>query len=260
MSLEIIQYAYIALIGLSMGSFLNVLADRLSQQLSIRGRSKCDHCGRTLTWKDLVPVGSFLISLGRCRTCRAKLSWQYPLSELLTAVSYMLAWYFTPFPGLANHILTLILVSILIVILLADLRHQIIPDETQIGGFLVSLAFLVTANMFTFSHLVGLVLDGALGMLPILLIYMATRGRGMGFGDVKWAFVMGCLLGVPNVFIALYIAFVLGGVVGVGLLLSRRAGMKQKIAFGPFLLVGTVLVFFGQHSYILEILQMIGLG
>lgn len=260
MSLEIIQYAYIALIGLCMGSFLNVLADRLSQQVSIRGRSKCDHCGRTLSWKDLVPIGSFLISLGRCRSCRAKLSWQYPLSELLTAVSYMAAWYFTPFPGIANHVLTLILVSILIVIFLADLRYQIIPDEMQIGGFLVSLAFLMVRHMFTFSHLVGLVLDGVLGMLPILLIYAATRGRGMGFGDVKWAFVMGCLLGVPNVFIALYIAFVLGGVIGVLLLLSRRAGMKQKIAFGPFLLVGTVVVFFGQHSYIPLMLQMIGLG
>lgn len=260
MSLEIIQYAYIALIGLCMGSFLNVLADRLSQQVSIRGRSKCDHCGRTLSWKDLVPVGSFLISLGRCRTCRAKLSWQYPLSELLTAFSYMAAWYFAPFPGVANHILTLILVSILIVILLADLRYQIIPDEMQIGGFLLSVAFLVTGHMGTFSHMVGLVFDGALGMLPILLIYVGTRGRGMGFGDVKWAFVMGCLLGVPNVFIALYSAFVLGGVVGVGLLLSRRAGMKQKIAFGPFLLFGTVLVFFGQHTYIPEALRLVGLG
>ena len=259
MTLQIIQYAYIALIGLCMGSFLNVLADRLSQQVSIRGRSKCDHCGRTLSWKDLVPIGSFLISLGRCRSCRAKLSWQYPLTELMTAASYMLTWHFTPLGGFAGHVLSLVFVSILIVILLADLRYQIIPDEMQVGGFLVSLGILGVTQSFTLPNIVWLVVGGALGMAPILLIYLATRGRGMGFGDVKWAFVMGCILGVPEVFISLYVAFIAGGVVGVGLLLTGRARMKQKVAFGPFLIVGTVVVFFAKHTYVPLFLQAIGL-
>ena len=95
-------------------------------------------------------------------------------------------------------------------------------------------------------------------MRPIFAIYAVTRGRGMGFGDVKWAFVMGYLLGFPEGGVALYAAFILGGVVGAALLLSSRAKLKQKIAFGPFLIAATVLIYFTQSSAAASFLHLIG--
>jgi prepilin signal peptidase PulO-like enzyme (type II secretory pathway) len=257
--MQIVLYAYLGLIGLCMGSFLNVLADRLSQEQTIGGRSHCDHCHKTLAWRDLVPIGSFLVSLGKCRMCRAGLSWQYPMTELLTGVAFVLGWIYSPFSSLAGHIATLSLVSVLIVIFLADIRYQIIPDETQVAGLLIGTALALLTPHLSFMTFVQMVLDGFLCMLPILLIYVLTKGRGMGFGDVKWAFVMGYILHLPYAFIALYIAFVVGGLFGVVLLLFGRAGLKQKIAFGPFLIFGFTVVYFAGTLAMDTALRLFGL-
>ena len=256
--MQLILYSYLAIIGLCLGSFLNVLADRLSMQQSILGRSHCDHCRRTLNWRDLVPLVSFLWTRGKCRRCHKKLSWQYPAVEMLTAASYVLAWMYAPHVSLVGHILTLVLISVLIVILLADIRYQIIPDEMQVAGLVVATALILVSPMASIGVFLQAMLAGLYTMLPIFAIYALTRGRGMGFGDVKWAFVMGYLLGFPEGWVALYAAFILGGVVGAALLLSSRAKLKQKIAFGPFLIAATVLIYFTQSSATASFLHLIG--
>ncbi len=256
--MQLILYSYLALIGLCLGSFLNVLADRLSMQQSILGRSHCDHCRRTLNWRDLVPLFSFLWTRGKCRRCHKKLSVQYPAVEMLTAASYVFAWMYAPHASLVGHILTLALISVLIVIFLADIRYQIIPDEMQVAGLVVATALILVSPTASIGVFLQAMLAGLYTMLPIFAIYALTRGRGMGFGDVKWAFVMGYLLGFPEGWVALYAAFILGGVVGAALLLSSRAKLKQKIAFGPFLIAATVFVYFTQSSATASFLHLIG--
>jgi leader peptidase (prepilin peptidase)/N-methyltransferase len=237
--LTIILFVY----GLVVGSFLNVLIDRLSMEQSIGGRSHCDHCGKTLRWQDLVPVFSYIYLRGKCRYCKKKLSPQYPLIEILTGLVFVLSWNFSPFDTIPLRILTIALSCVLLVILAADFKYQIIPDEMQVA--LVGIAVLML--VFHDVPLTGVLIrgvEGVLIMLPILFLYLVTRGRGMGFGDVKLAFGIGVLLGLQRGGLALYIAFLTGAVVGVGLLISGRTKMKNKIAFGPFLIVGIVCLFF----------------
>ncbi|MBI1863443.1 prepilin peptidase [Candidatus Microgenomates bacterium] len=233
--------------GLAFGSFLNVLADRLSMEQTIGGRSHCDYCKKTLRWNDLIPVISYVLLKGKCRYCHKKLSVQYPLVELVTGVVFVLSWYYSPFTLPILRIFSIALSSVLLVILVADLRYQIIPDEMQVA--LVGIAMLMI--LFSGATLTGILLrlgEGILVMLPILILFLLTRGRGMGFGDVKLAFGIGVLLGVYRGGLALYIAFLTGAIVGVGLLASRRTKMKNKIAFGPFLVVGIVCLFYFQKQ------------
>lgn len=229
--------------GLAVGSFLNVLADRLPQEEGIGGRSHCDHCKRTLAPADLIPVVSYVFLGGRCRYCKKKLSVQYPVVELITGVVFVLSWYFAPFVSNPLKLLTIALSSVLLVILVADLRYQIIPDEMQIALVVIGTGILLLRGVAP-SAVLWRLAEGALVMAPILFLYLVTKGRGMGFGDVKLAFGIGVLLGAVNGGLALYIAFITGATVGMVLLLLSKFKMKSKIAFGPFLVVGIVALFF----------------
>lgn len=233
--------------GVAFGSFLNVLADRLSKEESIGGRSHCDHCKKTLQPVDLIPVVSYVLLAGKCRYCHKKLSIQYPLMEIVTGVLFVLAWNFGPFAAIPLKLLTIALTSILLVIFVADMRYQIIPDEMQIALVVVGAALFLLQG----ATPVGVALriaEGILIMLPILFLYLITKGQGMGFGDVKLAFGIGILLGAFRGGLALYIAFLTGAIIGVGLMVFQRSKMKSKIAFGPFLIVGIVLLFFFQKE------------
>jgi leader peptidase (prepilin peptidase)/N-methyltransferase len=235
---------FLLITGFFFGSFLNVLADRLPNDESILGRSHCDRCKHTLSWKDLIPVVSFVYLRGECRYCHAPLSFQYPLLEILTGVLFAVTYFFAVSDSVVmiqNIIFALIMVSCLIVIFFADLRYGLIPD--QIIGFGTAIAFIF---MFFFNRTLFLnhVVAGLGAFLFFLIIFMLTRGRGIGFGDVKLAFLLGLFLGFPNVVLALYIAFLTGGLIGIILILWKKKRMKSSIAFGPFLVLGTFLSFF----------------
>lgn len=238
---------FVFIFGLAIGSFLNVLIDRLPQGRSIMGRSHCDFCHKKLRWYDLIPVFSFIILAGRCRNCKKRLSFFYPAIELLTAVIFTII-FLSSEPSYL--IVYLVIASSLIVIFFADLKYQIIPDSMQILFFLSSLALHIVPHLFRDPIAVNEILhyvqddiiSGFLVMLPILILFLITRGRGMGFGDVKYAFTMGFLLGIKGGLIAIYIAFILGAVVGIFLLATKKKKLRSKIAFGPFLVLGTVAV------------------
>lgn len=250
------------IIGFFLGSFLNVLADRLPNDRSILGRSHCEYCKKTLSWIDLIPLLSFVYLRGKCRYCQRKLSYQYPLAELLTGFLFGLTYLavsgqiFNQFLNLnsliINLILSLVLVSCLIVIFFADLRYGLIPDQIIAVGSVVALIWLVLFNQpMLMNHALA-----ALGaLLFFLLIFILTRRRGMGFGDVKLAFLLGLFLGFPGIALALYIAFLTGGMVGIILILWKKKKLKSAVPFGPFLVLGAFLSFFFSPVLIPKIIQ-----
>lgn len=253
-----IEYIYIFIFGLFIGSFLNVLADRLSKEITINGRSKCDICHHVLAWYDLVPIISFTLLKGKCRYCRAPIAYGHVYAELLTATIFILTWYLSHkfYYMFWIHPIHLVIASILVVMFLSDIRYQIIPDEMQIGLILTGIArfFVLTydinqpvSQIFTseFSILVLQWIGGAIIVsLPLLAVFLITKGKGMGFGDVKLTLGMGLVLGLWNGLYALYLSFISGGLVGGIILLLKKGGLKSKIAFGPFLILGTYIMLF----------------
>ena len=229
------------ILGLCIGSFLNVVIDRLPGGQTLRGRSKCDHCGKTLDAKDLIPLFSYLILGGECRYCHKKISIQYPIVEFLTGVIFILVYAMfglslTPF-GLAIFILRLILYSTLICIFVIDLKLRIIPDELIIIITVIAIIMRFIEGSLGWEA----VLSGLSLFLIFLVLYILTRGRGMGMGDVKYALVMGFFLGFPKVVIGFYTAFLTGALVSIILILRGKKRFGQTIAFGPFLVFATVV-------------------
>lgn len=242
----------VLIFGLVIGSFLNVLVDRISKGKSIKGRSHCEKCKKTLKWYDLIPLLSFIMLKGKCRYCSARLSFYYPIIELTTGIMFALTFYFF---GIMNHELRimdlgyyLFLISGLIVIFFVDLKYGIIPDKIIFPAIVVSFIYL----FFIHNSLFLIHLFSAFGAsLFFLLLFLVTQGRGMGFGDVKFAFLMGLILGFPNIIIGLYAAFLTGAIVGCILFIWRKKRIfGTAIPFGPFLAVGTLIsIFLGNFLF-----------
>lgn len=282
------SYLILFLFGIAIGSFLNVVIFRYDPDKKlfsgIGGRSHCMSCKKQLRWFELLPLFSFLFQLGRCRSCKTRLSFQYPLVELLTGLIFVAVPYvLTPINGAAPYLeigLWLLVFLTLLILSVIDLRLYIIPD-----GLNISLGILALANLallythsnfgslgdkiyhtllgathtgfvgsflgghamlffFTNSPLVNSIAGALFGLMFFGGIYVLTRGRGMGFGDVKLALPAGFLLGLPDMILATILAFVIGAIIGLGLMVTRKKTMKQMIPFGPFIALGVTLVFF----------------
>lgn len=236
---------FIFFIGLIVGSFLNVLIDRLPREESPwRGRSHCDHCHKILKPLDLIPIYSFLWLAGKCRYCKKRLSWQYPLVELATGFLFagLFYWYssFNFQLSTFNYILLVTLFSAFLVIFVADLKYQVIPDQMTVVTLITSLVYVLVLGLPIWTHFIS----GLSAFSFFLCLFLVTQGRGMGFGDVKLAFVIGFLLGFPKIVISLYLAFLTGAAISIILILWQRKHIKDRIAFGPFLIVGAVTSFF----------------
>ncbi|MBI5448721.1 prepilin peptidase [Candidatus Gottesmanbacteria bacterium] len=226
------------LFGLCIGSFLNVLIDRLPKgQSVVYGRSHCDHCKKTLRWYELIPIVSFVIQLARCRRCHKKLSLQYPAIELLTGVGFALLFFYFADSITKLSAYVLIFCS-LIVIFFADLKYQIIPDSMVVVG-IIGVGLL--GSVFDVRHAQVFWISAFGASVFFLLLWLLTGGRGMGLGDVKLVFLLGLLLGYPGIVVALYAAFLTGAGVGVILMKARHKTWKSRVAFGPFLILGTVI-------------------
>jgi prepilin signal peptidase PulO-like enzyme (type II secretory pathway) len=254
----------IFIFGASIGSFLNVLIDRLSHDESINGRSHCDHCKKKIAWYDLFPVISFIFLKGKTRCCKKKLSWQYPMVEFVTGFIFVMVFKDGPYLGQSfiRSVLISGTISCLIVIFVSDLKYHLISDYILLALFVFSLLFHLFNNEATclpagtVKQFGNLFLSGVIVSLPIFLIYYFSKERAMGLGDVYLSAIMGFLLGWQKGFLALYIAFITGAIIGVLLILLRRKKIKSKISFGPFLVIGTVtMLFWGEK--VLEIIKKI---
>ena len=252
-------YVVIFLFGLTIGSFLNCVIYRLEKKESfLKGRSYCPNCKHILNWQDLIPVFSFLWLQGKCRYCRKSISWQYPMVELVTGLMFLLI--FLASRDLAqpdnfllfNTVYLWILTSLLIVIFVYDLKHYIIPDSIVYPGIVIAIIYQLF-RIWNFGHwdLFGISNLG-ISILPaffLLAIILFSGGRWMGMGDFKLAILMGLILGWPNILFALFSAFSLGAIIGLGLIATKKKGLKSEIPFGPFLITGTFLaLFWGQSA------------
>lgn len=285
MSYEYIWYIIIFVFGLFFGSFLNLVSDRILKKLSIlKGRSKCDSCGTKLGVKNLVPLFSYLFQRGRCASCKQKLSWFYPMSEIMTGLSFLVAAINTNVVRTPDLISILLFIhvagalSFMIVLFLTDAKYQIIPDKIiypaiffvlfsliavyatdllvyrerlssdTFGKYLLAAGFW---NQAVITYLKGFILllgsSFVISFFFVVLIWV-TRGRGMGGGDVKLGFLIGLFNGLPYNFLAIFLGFVIGAVYSLILIFLRRKGLKDTIAFGPFLILGSVVAFlWGQY-------------
>lgn len=243
---------YFILLGSIIGSFLNVVIDRWGTKRSIVSkRSHCEACSKKLQYIDLIPIVSFLMLRGRCRYCNNKFPFRILLVEIISALAIPVLYYL-----LGTNIIVFILILIIFYILLAiffiDMQFGIIPDRLTIGLFLAVIALLVFIdNTKVLNHILS-----SLGTLSFfLLLFIGTKGKGMGFGDVKLSFVLGLFLGFPNIVIALYSAFLTGAVLSIILVLwGKKSFSKGTIPFGPFLVLSAIFAYFFGEKLILPIL------
>ena len=229
-----------AAFGAVIGSFLNVVIYRLPLQKSVVWPSSaCPHCARELIWYENIPVLSWLALRGRCRTCGAGISLQYPLVEALTALMFAAAWwYFGPGLLLASR---LIFGSALIVLFAIDLEHHLLPNAITLPGIVVGFAFSLFAGPGWLSSLIGIAVGGGVLWAIAEAYYRIRHEEGLGMGDVKMLAMVGAFLGWQLTLLTLMLASLSGTVIGMALIVTKRGGMKYALPFGTFIALGAAV-------------------
>ncbi|KKU30608.1 MAG: Type 4 prepilin-like protein leader peptide-processing enzyme [candidate division WWE3 bacterium GW2011_GWA1_46_21] len=283
--MEILFYSVIFIAGAFIGSFLNLVSDRLrTGEPILFGRSHCDFCKKNLSGKDLLPLLSFILQKGKCRYCQEKLAYYYPLSETLTAATFVsLAYYIdlykTPyvFSWIGFGYLAAV-ACFFIIITLSDLKYRLIPNRVVYPAIAFVLLFMILAiaanagysyyylrndefgkylieSGFWTNQLVAVAKSFGISLLSSLAVALffwflifITKGKGMGGGDVKLAFLVSIFNGFPQNIVAVFAGFVLGALFSFVLILLGKKTMKDTLPFGPFLVLGSVLAFvYGQQ-------------
>ena len=257
--------------GLVIGSFLNVVIFRLdTEEKIVNSRSKCLACGHPLSWYDMFPVFSFLSLGGKCRYCGKKISWQYPLVEAATGIGFVafFAKFFGTFDmltldaegvfsalGVLGFLSLIYVFAAMVVMFVFDLRHYIIPDSVIYPAIAVASAWklaemLIPGGRLCLASLIPIFFPALLAAGLFYALILITKGEGMGGGDVKLGFLMGMVLGYPNILLALFVGFISGAVVGVPLVVGKKKNMKSMVPFGPFLIFGFLVSYFYGTSII----------
>lgn len=250
-----LPYFALFLIGTVFGSFLNVLIDRFSTGRSVvRGRSYCEYCKKTLPVISLIPLVSFLLQKGKCTHCKAKIPPRLFLVELIIGALFPLLYLYQQQTTISS--VSIILLGIIIVFLIgiffADIAYGLIPDKMVIMVFVSAAFYLLSINAPLLNHLFSAF--GAL--LFFLTLFVVTKGKGMGFGDVKLSFVLGLLLGFPLIVFCLYLAFLTGAMVSIILVIWKKLRFfGGTIPFGPFLVIATIISLFFGSQFLLPFLM-----
>jgi len=236
------------LFGLMVGSFLNVVIDRLPAEQSLAyPPSHCPSCNKRLAAKDLIPVLSYTLLKGRCRYCGERIPIRLPLVEAATGIAFGLLFaYFSLSPELA---IVLFYFCLLLVIAVIDLEQKIIMPLIILPAILLAIVFsLLLPHSSVISQIKFAAIGGAIGFGVMLLIYVFAFIRyhgdnAFGFGDVYLGALMGVILGYPKVIVGILLAIYIGGIAAILLIASRAKTLKQIIAFGPILIIGTSIAF-----------------
>ncbi len=267
----ILVWLWIFLVGLAIGSFLNVVVYRvLTGESPFKGRSKCDFCQKQIAWYDNIPLLSFVFLKGRCRNCGKKISWRYPILELLSGCLFV--WWFavgqmffrlTQLPyKTVQPVFWLIIGVGLTSLAVADLFYGVLPDVFTISLTILALlyrAVLTIAGIIQLTDF-ALMIVSALGAAGFFWgLKLITKDKGMGMGDVKLALLMGLLLGWPKILVAQFAAFLTGALAGIILIIAGKKKFGQTIPFGPFLVWGTAIALVWGEKIIGIYLRMMGI-
>ena len=233
--LDVYPTACSALLGAVVGSFLNVVIHRLpARGLLVTPGSHCPRCDHPIRWYHNIPVAGWLVLRGRCRDCGEPISWRYPAVEALTGVLFAFAY--VTYGLQPRTLLIMAFIGALVAITFIDLDHLIILDRIVLPGAVVGLAASLALEPARWWQYVAAALGGA-GFLLILGLLWAG---GMGMGDVKMALMMGVVLGAATI-VAMFLAFLVGGVGGLILLATGTKSRKDRLPFGPYLAFGSVV-------------------
>ncbi|MFH1226190.1 MAG: prepilin peptidase [bacterium] len=247
------------LLGLAVGSFLNCVIFRLEKGEKFwHGRSHCFSCQKELGFRDLIPIFSFIRQKGRCRFCRKKISWQYPLVELATAVLFSATVLLRLDSGLAIAYGWLfrdwLFIAFLIIIFVYDLKYYLILDKVIVPAIIIALAF----NLILGLTWQSLVLGGLIGGVFFLFQFLVSRGRWLGGGDIRLGVLMGAVLGWPGVAIAITLAYFIGSIFSLILLALKKKSWQSQLPLGTFLTIATVITMFWGQEILRWYLNIIG--
>lgn len=278
-------FIFVFLLGLAVGSFANVLIWRIPRGESVWfSRSRCPDCRKVLAWFELIPLASFLWQGGTCRSCQRPISRQYPVVEFITGIVFTFVLFRVldlpsasvlsqissltfPISKLSELIYLWSIVVALIVIFVTDLRFYIIPDKIVFPVIGISLLYNLVGKWSLGLGGVGEVgidnwralalhpffsflFAGLFASLFFFSLVLVSRGRWMGMGDVKFALFMGFILGFPQTFVALFLSFLSGSIVGLVLVLLKKRTMQSQLPFGTFLTASTfAALFYGKGIF-----------
>jgi leader peptidase (prepilin peptidase) / N-methyltransferase len=248
LSEQVIWAAIFFWFGSLFGSFGNVIIYRLPKGESvIHPRSRCGSCGKPVAFYDNIPILSWFLLRGRCRSCQHRFSFRYPLVELITASLFAALFWVYGFHWVLLEYL--ILAFGLVVISFIDLDHFIIPDEFSLSGIVIGLAgSLLNPERDFWSAIAGVLMGGGFLWAVAYLYLLIRKEEGMGGGDIKLLGWIGAVLGWKAIPFVILVSSLLGGVVGL-LTMSRDRGLKTTIPFGPFLAAAAILFLFGGHEW-----------
>ncbi len=243
-------------LGAILGSFGNVIIYRLPKGESIVSpRSYCYSCKKQIKWYDNIPVISWFILRGKCRSCGAKYSFRYPFVELLTGVLFALAYYYI---GMSWTLLEyLIFIFGLVVCTFIDLDHMILPDEFTLSGIVIGLVGAALNPQREFlDSLFGVLMGGGFLWGMAYVYYLLTKQEGMGGGDIKLLAWIGALLGWKAIPFVIMTSAITGSIIGLIMARKQNAGLKSVIPFGPYLALGAIIYLFGGEAIALWYLDL----
>jgi len=241
-------------IGLSIGSFINALVYRLQNKKKIGwDRSECPHCHHQLNWHDLIPLLSLLILKGRCRYCRKPISWQYPLVEFLTGVVFVLRIFQPgadqPLASNIQYLIYLVFAVILMIIFAYDLRYMLIPDKISIPAIVLLLIVQLLIGNYQLP-ITSYLLAAAVASGFFFLQFIISKGKWIGGGDIRLGFLIGLMLGWPNILLGLFLAYILGTIISLPLVILGKQSLKSQVPFGVFLSLSTIFSLLWGNSVI----------
>ncbi|PIR93979.1 prepilin peptidase [Candidatus Falkowbacteria bacterium CG10_big_fil_rev_8_21_14_0_10_39_11] len=258
--MNILIYLFIILFGLAIGSFLNVLIFRLPEDQSKWARVKrsvCRACNKVLKPLELIPVVSFLIQKGRCRSCNEKLSWQYPAVEITAAAIFLLLTFIhLPFGAVISETSVIFLIrdffiaSILILVFTIDVKHFLILNKVIYPALVVVALFNLYLLDFDLKKILGIIIGALIGFSFFAFQYFFSKGKWVGGGDMKFGAFIGLALGWQGMVTVLVLAYIVGALFAIALLISGKAKFGAKLPMAAFLAPAALLILlYGEYIW-----------
>ena len=254
---EILAAAYAGVIGLLVGSYLNVVVYRLPRGLStVKPRSSCPGCGRLIAARDNIPIVSYVLLRGECRHCKTRISIRYPAVEALTGALFALCYICFGFT--VTTPIAMLFVALMVSLALIDAEHFILPDKLTYPGTAAGLVLSFWSPLVTpRSSLLGVVVGAGSLLLLIGVWYLIRKQMGMGLGDPKMLATIGSFLGLGGVVVTLFLSSILGSLVGGALLATGKVEMQSRLPFGVFLAIAGLIALFAGPQLVASYLRLL---